>query len=76
MFLQRFRQVPDCFRWKKPAQKASKVEQEMLCVTSLEGARKISANNGKIWDVFLGLVEGNALETEECRKVIRKIIAR
>ena len=40
MFPQRSHQVPGCFWQKKPAQKASEAEQELLCVMSLEGACK------------------------------------
>ena len=40
MFLQRFCQVPGHFWQKKPVQMASKVEQELLCVTGSEGAWK------------------------------------
>ena len=76
MFPQRSRLFPGCFWWQEPAQKVSGAEQEFPCVESLKGAWKISVSCRKMLEGFWGSVGGNASETEECRKVISKIIAR
>ena len=52
------------------------VEEEFLCVKSSKGAQEISGSHGKMQEGSGGSVGGNALETKEFRKVIRKIIAR